>query len=473
MTVAHKKIAILVLCLSFMAVHITEANDGIIPGQAIMKITFAAEPDSVLSGIEATLEDSIPQDRIFLINFPPQVPLEQILEYLQNNPTVIFAEPNFEIGFPESYQMSIAFPDDNPPPLLTGESPASFYDQPALYSIGLDSAHQLSLGNNINVAVIDNGIDFDHPLFTGRVTTLGYDFLDGDADPSEEAGTVLGHGTFVSGLIILTAPDCQVTPLRAFDGDGFSNSFAIAQAIYYAIENDVDIINMSFGMYDQCFLIQQACSTAVESCISLVAACGNDAFSAPTYPSALPGVIAVSAIDDLDLLADFSNYGDYIDICAPGVDVYSSLAGDYEWGTWSGTSFSTPFVSAICALVLSRSEDFTSLTMEAHVRQTAAIHLGWGTINPPDDFYGFGKIDAAKAVWSVDAMSGGICGDVNDDGVINVGDVVFLIALVFKNGPAPEPYSRGDINCDIAVDVADPVYLISYIFKSGQAPCCQ
>ncbi len=452
------------------------ARENPVTGQAIARLIASSDPDSLegtLDEFGAEFVDSIVTENFYLIDFPPEVPIEQILQALQNNPHVDFAEPNFELELPETFQISISFPDDNPPPHVSGISPPEFYGQPAMYSIGVDSAQLLSEGSGMHVAIIDNGLDFSHPLFAGALGGPGFDYLDNDDNAGEDTGAVYGHGTFVAGLTVLTAPGCQITPLRAFNGDGYGTSFAVAQSIIHAIDHGMDIINMSFGLFEYSQMIAATCSSAVDAGIILVAAAGNGGSDQPAYPAALPGVIAVSAVDTTELLAAFSNYGDHIDICAPGVDLYSALAGEFEWGTWSGTSFAAPIVSGVCALAQAVNGSFSPYEMEAHLRQTASIDLAWGTIDPPSTFYGHGLLDAYSATLNAsNTVTQTDCGDINGDEQVNTGDVIFLISHIFGGGPGPEPPAQGDVNCDLMLNVSDPVHLIGYIFRGGPDPCC-
>lgn len=443
-----------------------------IPREIVLKMAPGSHPGQALQDRPAFLRDSIPTSRTFLVEMTDADSTEAMLNDLTGNPSVMVAEPNYEVSLPENYQMSISFPDDNAPPLLEGVEPSSFYDQPATYAIGVDEAQTISTGSGITVAVIDNGVDFAHPLLAPRLLTTGFDFIDDDNNPGYEEGTVTSHGTFVSGLIVRVAPDVKLLPIRAFDGDGFGNSFAIAKAIHYAVDHGADIINMSFGMFDSCEVIAQACKTAATSGLSLVAACGNNSTSQPTYPAAYKDVIAVSGIGPDDLHADFSNFGGYIDICAPAIDLYSCLAGaEYDWGTWSGTSFAAPLVSAACALTLAVNPSVDAPAMEYHIRETATVDLQWGTVVPPDIYYGYGRVDVAEAVLTANSPSlTSTYGDMNGSGSVDAADVVHLATQVQRHKPVANPRANPDLNCNGSVGLEDVEYLIDYIYHGGPSP---
>ncbi len=465
-TKKHLIIALMVFAILAVSQPVMVQGDPI-PGQAVMKMTSNGKPEDVLQGSSAKVDDSIPGCQTYLIEMGIGDDWDAVLAELESDTQVIFVEPNYSVELPESFQMSISFPDDYAPPLLDGVEPSNFFEQSSIYSVGVDQAQQIVTGTGITVAIIDNGVDFSHPLLSPRLLPTGYDFVDNDSDPGYETGAVTSHGTFVSGLIALIAPDCKILPLRAFDGDGYGTTYAIADAIYNAVDQGVDVINMSFGTVESSRIMIQATNQAILNGVSLVAASGNNSLEVPTYPAALPGVIAVSGIDANDYLATFSNYGEYIDVCAPAVNLYSTLAGEDEWGTWSGTSFAAPFVAAACALVRQISPDYSTFIMQEHIRQTASTDFQWGTLVPPDPSYGYGRINIFNAVnLSAEAFTIEF-GDLNGNGAVNAGDVVYLVQYVYSGGPPPTAPGNPDMNCDGIVNEFDIEYFVNRIYNDG------
>ncbi len=437
-----------------------------IPGQAVLKMTQNGKPDDVLHGSGARVRDSIPGSQTFLIEIESGDNWETIIDELEADTLVLFVEPNYSVELPESYQMSISFPDDDRP-LLDGVEPVEFFKQPSIYSVGIESAHEIATGEGTTVAIIDNGVDFDHPYLFPRLLTTGYDFISDDNDPSYEIGEFSSHGTFVTGLIALMAPDCQILPLRAFDGDGNGNTYAIAEAIYYATGQGVDVINMSFGTVELSSIVVQAANQAILNGVSMVAASGNNSLDIPIYPASLPGVIAVSGIDTKDLIASFSNYGDYIDVCAPAVDLYSTLTGEDDWGTWSGTSFAAPFVTAACLLVKQLYPDYSTFIMQEHIRQTASTEFLWGTLIPPDPYYGYGRINVYNAVTQTDQAEMVEMGDLDGDGRVSASDVFLLVNHVCNRETVQYSHGNPDVNCDGVVDAFDIEYFINRVYYHG------
>jgi thermitase len=208
----------------------------------------------------------------------------------------------------------------------------------------------------ITVAVIDSGICANHPDLVGRLVP-GYDFVENDTDPQDE----FGHGCGVAGVIASTsgngqgiagvAPNVQIMPLRVLNSSGLGGYSVIAEAIIYAVDNGADIINLSLAGPSSSFLLEDAIAYAVESGVVVIAAAGNNGTQGAWYPAAYPSVIAVGSVEKDLSQSSFSNFGDDIDVLAPGRDILTtSTNGDYQLMT--GTSFAAPLVSGIAALAL-------------------------------------------------------------------------------------------------------------------------
>ncbi|MEZ5358225.1 MAG: S8 family serine peptidase [Candidatus Zixiibacteriota bacterium] len=460
--------------LFFCALSVSMAGAAVveIENEFVAKLQNGVNPADVWPPDRAGIQDSIPGMGIFLVEYLPGTDKADILDTLAKNPFVEFAEPNYLMEFPENFQMSISFPDESRPTYLMGVSPESFYTQPADYDLGITQAQLLSTGAGVTVAVIDNGLDFNHPMFAAANLIPGRDIIDNDNDPTDEGGSAYGHGTFVTGLILLAAPDCNILPIKAFDGDGIGTSFDAARAIRWAATHGADVINMSFGMEIASAAIEDAIDFTKDRDVIMIAASGNESLTVPIYPAAFPGVLAVSAIDEDEYIAEFSNYGNFIDVCAPGVNLYSALAGEYNWGTWSGTSFSAPLVAAGCAMAKAENPDISAGEMIMHVRSTARRELDWGLITPPSFEYGNGCIDIYELVSTIHDFDGVACGDADGNGIVNPADANYIVRFVFKGGKPPVSMRAADVNCDNSVNQADATYLLNYLIKNGTPPCC-
>jgi thermitase len=244
-------------------------------------------------------------------------------------------------------------------------------------AIGLAEAHRITTGHpDVRIAVLDTGVQLDHPEYADRLVA-GFDFvdiiddsiqffadtLDADPDPTDPG---VGHGSHVTGILVAkgrrmlegVAPRCRVMPVRVLgalrQGDrliGAGLVDNINAGIRYAVQQGADVINMSLGIQHEGGGLPHVdvIRAALSEGVSVVAAAGNDGTSTLYYPGALPGVIAVGAIDQNGEVAQYSTWGEQVGLVAPGTEIYSAwLDGGYGFAT--GTSQATPFVAGALAL---------------------------------------------------------------------------------------------------------------------------
>lgn len=309
--------------------------------------------------------------------------LERVAE-LQADPfnRVEFAEPNFQTEAPEARGNSWSI----------GGGTTQYVNQWFRDPLRIAQAHKQTQGADTKIAVLDTGIDLNHPAFAGRLIQ-GYDFVDNDNDPSEEGiagqNAGFGHGTHVAGLASLVAPQAQIMPIRVLDENGVGNIWVLAEALAYAADPDgnpltndgADVINLSLATRRQTTLLaniigeigcggdddiklgddENNCQNPGQKGIVVVAGSGNRNSSIQEFPAAenLEGLISVAASNQSDQLASFSNYGSWVNIAAPGQSILSSVPGG-NYGTWNGTSMSTPLVSGAAALIRSQNTDWTA-----------------------------------------------------------------------------------------------------------------
>ena len=264
-------------------------------------------------------------------------------------------------------------------------------------------------GYGVTVAVIDTGIDTDHPEFAGRISEYSYNATEdkivkdyvlenGDYDWSLVEDEQ-GHGTAVTGVIAASinsgnvvgiAPEVNIITIKAeCDEDGvFKRTSDLVFGLYYAIERDVSVINMSFSIIGM-NPFADAAQLAYDSDVICVAAAGNYATAALTYPAADPLVIGVGALADGSWeLAAYSNYGENVDVVAPGT-TYTSLV-DGKYGNMDGTSLACPAVTGLIALYMQNNPyvTFDRVTEELYASSYDLGDLG------RDWYYGFGAVDA-------------------------------------------------------------------------------
>jgi subtilisin family serine protease len=321
-------------------------------GQIVVGLIPGADINAFNARHQTTIIEQIAGTDDYLLAIPPGTKVEDKVNETGLDAEAAFSGPNFNFKSPEVRQSSVAFVDQSSVAFVDGQSPPKFYGQPALANLHLTEARNITRGAGVRVAVIDTGLDFNHPLFAGRLAYPVFDFVDNDGTPTDEpGGRGFGHGTFVSGLITLAAPDAQLMPLRVFGRDGQGTSFNIAKAIRYATDNGAQVINMSFGLLQEDKLIKDMLSDVYEQ-VYMVASAGNDNQNAIHYPAAEKSkTFSVTSVSNNDVKAAFANYNTDIQGCAPGVSLYSAWPGG-RWATWSGTSFSTALVTGEAALLL-------------------------------------------------------------------------------------------------------------------------
>ena len=208
-------------------------------------------------------------------------------------------------------------------------------------------------GKGIKIAVIDTGVDPEHPELKGRVLP-GYNAID-DTDNSVDDH---GHGTHCSGsaagLNVGMAPEAEIVPVKFLSAQGSGSLEGAIKAIEWARQQKVHIMSNSWGGGGFRQALQDVIKKAQDEGIIFIAAAGNESNDNdldPSYPASYPNVIAVSANDDKDALASFSNWGaKSVLLSAPGVRIYSSVLNG-KYAVYSGTSMATPHVAGGAALL--------------------------------------------------------------------------------------------------------------------------
>ncbi len=323
----------------------TPMPPAFVEGEVVVKLATTDQVimENINDQFGTTTKRFFPQLGIFLLETDEE-DIEQLSENMNQLPEVVSAHPNYEIIPLQPVQGSFAFPDD--------DCEGSYLDQPAATSLSLATVHQISTGENINVAVIDGGVDYNHPAFEGKVIS-GYDYVDDDPDAFDEpGGNNSGHGTFVAGVIHLMAPDADIYAYRVSRIDGSSDGYMVAEAIMQSIVDGCNVINLSLVTTAPHEAIMSAIEFARSYNILVIAAAGNGQHATPLYPASDQYVLSVGAINQDTVPAYFSNQAEYVDVWAPGLDIYSPyLESGFAW--WSGTSFAAPFVTGQAALLYS------------------------------------------------------------------------------------------------------------------------
>jgi parallel beta-helix repeat protein len=332
-------------------------------------------------------------DTIYILEFDNTSgkSIADIIEQYSNCPDVEYAEPDyiisldyvpndphfgFQWGLHNTGQM---YPTEGRFTLPPGTPDADidareawdvYFPRPSVVAVidtGVDYTHR-DLANVIWInedEIPDNEIDDDDNGFVDDV--YGYDFLNIDNDPIDDHG----HGTHCAGIIGAERnngldisgvhPGARIMALKFLDsfGDGFMSDAVIA--FYYAVENGADVLSNSWGGEFPLHTLELAIEYAHSQGVITVAAAGNENTTILLYPAVYNNVISVAATDSTDNRASFSNYGDLVDIAAPGVDILSLRAAGTSMGAVyddyttvaSGSSMACPFVAAVCAMMVS------------------------------------------------------------------------------------------------------------------------
>lgn len=328
---------------------------------------------------------------------------DKIIEALNKNPQVEFAEPNF-IG-----KELTTIPND--PGFATQWNLNDKYSA----KTGATAAWDITKGDSSTVvAVIDSGVYADHEDLIGKIIP-GYNFVDSNTDTSDETG----HGTAVTGTVATTTNNLKgvsslgwntpVIPLRIVDSLGGFSYWNLSRAILYAAGCDIagtncgtaraKVINISLGGGTSGTTVENAINYAISKGLVLTAAAGNDGLPDIYYPASSNNVIAVGAITADNIKANFSSTGPQLDVVAPGQGIYTTVR-DGTYNGYSGTSFSSPHVAALAALIFSANPALTNQQVVDLIKDTA-FDLG---IAGWDDQYGCGRIDAGKALQSVNNL---------------------------------------------------------------------
>jgi len=352
---------------------------------------LALTVDEVASGEQVS-------NRVDLIEVSEATNIDVLMADMAQNPNVLAVDKNDKI------EVS-ALPND---PYVADGSAWQFQ------RIGTDQTwDQVSNADPVVVAVIDTGLNLNHPDLIGN-TVAGYDFVTGKTNVVDLAG----HGTAVSGTIaavtnngvgsagISGSANIKIAPYRAggtYSGDTQLDVAYICAALLKAAERpEVKVINMSFGGYGTFSSLAVAVNEAVNAGKIVVAASGNEGESwnarvgQYSYPASYDHVISVGAINKDNVRASFSQYNDRVDLCAPGQSVLTTArSGGYEYA--SGTSFSSPIVAGACAVLMAADPSLTAETVETILKSTA---LDLGTAGS-DPYYGSGLIQLNTAVASI------------------------------------------------------------------------
>lgn len=298
--------------------------------------------------------------------------LTKILKSYKDNPNVAYAEPNY-------YYHATWTPND-----------PSFPTQYGPQTIHAPEAWDVTKGSqDVKIAVVDTGVQLNHPDLDGKVIP-GRDFVQDDDDPTDGNG----HGTHVAGIaaavadnnngIAGIAPDAKILAVRVLNERGSGTLDDVASGITYAADQGAQVINLSLGAPFPSKAIEDAVNYAWNKGSVVVAAAGNSGSSSPSYPAYYDHAIAVASTDSADKKSSFSNYGTWVDVAAPGTNIYSTFLGG-SYSTLSGTSMASPHVAGLAGLLasLGKNKDEIREAIENTADQITGTGTNWvhGRVN--------------------------------------------------------------------------------------------
>ena len=287
--------------------------------------------------------------------------------------------------------------EDFPATSFVTPNDPEYANQWGLTKIDAANGWEVSRGaDTVTIAIVDTGIKYNHPDLQGKIDksvncTQTNCPLYQSTDPD-------GHGTHVAGIaasltdnnlgVAGVAWNTKLMSVKVLDDNGRGYYSWISNGIIWAADNGADVINLSLGGTSYSSTLENAVNYAWNNGVIIAAAAGNSGSSQATYPAYHQKVIAVGATDNNDARANFSNYGSWVDVAAPGVSIYSTYKNGYAY--LSGTSMSTPFVTGLAALVKSQNPGFSNTEIRNRI-ETSSVKLSGSN-------WIYGRIDICAAL---------------------------------------------------------------------------
>lgn len=408
-------VSLFIVLVSFVSTHVSAQNQkessGHVSGQVLVKFKDGT-PQNVIDAEtgkqNAKVASKIDRLNVLVLKVPQGVEDKVVVAFSQN-PNVEYAELDYiayATDFPQDLPNDVYFAGNQWGLENTGQT---IVGQAGKVDADIDTeiAWKVTTGNSIKVAVLDTGIDQDHPDLSAKID------LQQDFTGSGSVNDYYGHGTHVSGIVAAitnnstgvagTCPDCRLLNGKVLNDNGSGSYSWIANGIIWAADNEAKVVNMSLGGPTKSRTLENAVNYAWGKGAVVVAAAGNSGNQSKTYPGAYINAIAVAATDNQDNKASFSEYGSWVDVAAPGVNIYSTFpthpfylqteygrSGNYDFG--SGTSMATPMVSGAVALIWSTGRYTTASAARTRLEETADHITGTGT------YWSAGRINVGTAV---------------------------------------------------------------------------
>ncbi len=340
-----------------------------VPDEILLKFKAGVNDkarENVLKEHNLEIKETIPAIEVILAKVPEQAK-DKVLEALSHNPRIEYAEPNY-------ISRAVFTPDD----------PYYASRQWNLPKISASLAWDISQGRpDVVIAIVDSGINLEHEDLVSKAS--------GDLDD-------YGHGTMVAGTaaaitnntkgIAGVCPLCQMLSVKVLNSTGSGSGSGLASGIIKAADTGAKVINLSLGMYSANTTVESAVNYAYNKGVILVGAAGNDNITTKLYPAAFPNVIAVGGSNSNDDKMSISNYGDWVDVYAPGSGIPVTTA-DGSYTLAGGTSLASPHVAGLAGLILSAKIGLTNQQV---------VDLIISNIDDLGGVYNMKRINAYKAL---------------------------------------------------------------------------
>jgi subtilisin family serine protease len=362
----------------------------------LMKNQKTDDMIALLAMLGYTAADSGTTSGALLVDVPAGKELEAV-ELLKSTSGISYAEPVYTAS-----ALGLV-PND------------TFYSlQTNLAAINAEGGWQYFTGSSgVIVAVIDTGVDLTSADFAGRLVE-GYDFVNYDSTPMDDNG----HGSHVAGIMAATGNNdygiagldwsSKIMPVKVLDSTGHGSDLNVYRGIMYAVDHGARVINLSLGFDGYSYLVETAVNYAYQHGVTVVASSGNSGGSV-TFPANLPHVIAVGAVDESENKAAYSNYGNSLDVVAPGNSIFSLTNSGFSYKT--GTSMAAPQVSGLASL-LKGIYPITPDQTESIIKSTSKDlgESGW------DKYFGNGLIQVRDAIlWLLNGLRSSEKQEQNDE----------------------------------------------------------
>ncbi len=392
-----KRLIIFLAFLFLLSAPVNAAPPNFSQSEIIVKFkdTVSDEQAEKISqgfGAQVSKKNLLPQ--IFTVKVPDKQ-IDKMVQVFNRNPFVEYAEPDYQVDALELTSV----PNDQYFSNQWGMVKAQF---PQAWDINKGSSHSL-------IAILDTGIDRDHEDLKNKVDQWVNFTSSSDDD-------LYGHGTHVAGIaasetnngigVAGSGYNSHLLSVKVLDDNGSGYYSWVIQGIRWAADNNAKVINLSLGASSRSKALEAAINYASEKGLVLSCAAGNSGNKSPTYPAYYKNCIAVAATDENDRKTSFSSFGSWVDVAAPGLNIFSTFPNhpykinkSLGYGYASGTSMATPHVAGLAGLLFGIDPQLTAQEVRGLIEDNVDKISGTGT------YWVKGRINAFRSVVDIPSIA--------------------------------------------------------------------